>query len=80
MNIENNGARYTEYRQWESMKHLPYDYEHDGLARKVLSHKIWDTENPVLKRIVGVWETSLVWCMKCADILCNYKNYLYRNR
>ena len=80
MEIKNNGERYSEYRKWENMKHLPYDYERDGLIKKVVSNKIWNTDNVVLKSLTNVWEISLVWCMKCVDILNNYKNYLYRNR
>ena len=80
MEIRKNGDRYSEYRQWENLKHLPYNYEQDGLLQKIMSHKIWETDNTVLLSILDVYEKALVWCMKTADILCNYKNYLWHNR
>lgn len=80
METARNGERYSQYYRWENMRHLPYDYDRDGLLKKVVSHKIWETDNPVLRAMLDVWERSLVWCMKAADVLCQYKNYLWLNR
>lgn len=80
MTVNNNGTRYAGYRLWESRKNMPYDYTNDGLLRKIVSRKIWDTNNAVLRSLLGVYEFALIYCMKYADILCNYKNYLWRNR
>ena len=75
-----NGYKYKEYKSWEKSLHKPYDYEDKGLVNHIMSKKIHQTSNPVLKYILQYYEKSLVYCMKYIDILNNYKNYLKNNR
>lgn len=47
-----NGYRYKEYKSWEKSLHKPYDYEDKGLVNHIMSKKIHQTSNPVLKYIL----------------------------
>ena len=80
MEINNNGTRYNNYILWENRKHMPYDYARDGLLNKVLSNKIYNNKNIILKNILNIYEVTIVNILKTVDILNNYKNFLYRNR
>ena len=80
MKVQDNGTYTGNYYIWERKLHQPYDYEHNGLVNRILSHKIYNTTNPFLKYIVEVYERSLIYCMKYADILANFINYNWRNR
>lgn len=80
MKIQENGTYTSRYRLWERKLHQPYDYAHDGLVNKILSHKIYNTTNPFLRYILNIYEQSLVYCMRYVDILANFINYNWRNR
>jgi len=80
MKIQDNGTYTGNYYVWERKLHQPYDYEHNGLVNRILSHKIHDTSNPFLKYMVDVYERSLVYCMKYIDMLANFINYNKWNR
>lgn len=75
-----NGTRYNRYRKWNSTLHQPYDYENDGLLKHIMSHKLWNSKNPVLQYILGYVEKSLVFCLKVASNLEHFYNYNRNNR
>lgn len=80
MEIRNNGTRFLEYRQWENIKHQPYDYAKNGLLKYIMSSSIVNTTNPALKILLQYVETSLMFVMKYTDILKNFKNIHWKNR
>lgn len=80
MEARNNGTRFSEYRQWERVKNLPYDYAKDGLLNHIMSPAIVNTSNPMLKLVLNYIETSFVFVMKYIDVLKNFKNPHWRNR
>ena len=47
-----NGTRYNEFKLWEDTKNQPYDYKEKGLVNHILSNKIYNTTNPILKFIL----------------------------
>ena len=80
METRNNGMRFFDYRNWENIKHQPYDYTKDGLLQHIMSNSIVNTTNPVLKFLLQYVETSLIFVMKYTDILKNFKNIHWKNR
>lgn len=76
----NNGYSFKNYYEWEDIKNKPYDYEREGLLNKIVSHNISGTKNPVLKKLLGYYESSIVWLLKYTDILKNFKNINWKNR
>lgn len=75
-----NGSRFKEYYKWEIVKNSPYDYEKFGLLKHILSSKIVDSNNKILKIVLKYYENSLVFLMKYVDILKNFKNIYWKNR
>lgn len=75
-----NGTRFNDYRLYETKLHTPYDYANDGLLKYLISPRIRDTKNSVLKFILEYIEKNLVFAMKTADILQNIHNYNWKNR
>lgn len=75
-----NGNRYKIYKQYEHRLHSPYDYETNGLLNRILSNKIYNTTNPILKYILSVYEQSIIYLLKYVDILENFFNYNKFNR
>ena len=80
MEIRSNGTRFLEYRKWENVKNLSYDYAKDGLLKHIMSPAIVNTNNSVLRFLLQYVETSLMFVMKYTDILKNFKNIHWRNR
>ena len=80
MEYRENGTRFRDYSSWEDRKYAPYDYEKNGLNKYILSNKITNTNNPVLKFILNYYEKSIVYVFKYIDILKNFKNYHWKNR
>lgn len=80
MEIHENGYRFNEYYKWEDVKNQPYNYARDGLIKKLLSSHIVNTKNKILKYILSYFEYSLIYMMKTADILKNFKNFNWKNR
>ncbi len=80
MVYKSNGARFKNYSLWETTKQTPYDYERDGLVKRILSKPITDTDNPILQTILKYYETSIVFLLKYIDILKNFKNIHWKNR
>jgi len=80
MIIRENGYYTNRYRLWERKLNQPYDYANDGLLSKILSHKIYESDNPFLKYILDVYEKSLIYGMRYIDLLANFINYNWKNR
>ena len=75
-----NGYRYRDYYLWESTKQTPYNYEREGLVKRLVSKPISQSENPILKLVLQIYETSVVFIFKYIDILKNFKNVHWKNR
>ena len=73
-------TRYKNYTLYESKLHQPYDYERYGFVNKILSNKIVNTNNTILKVILQYYEKSFVFVMKYIDRLKHFKNYNWVNR
>lgn len=80
MNYKENGSRYKDYCEWESTHQTPYNYERLGLLRHLISHKITETPNHVLQKLLLYVEESFVFLMKYVDRLKHFKNYHWKNR
>lgn len=80
MIYNSNGKRYDNYHNWEVVKYNGYNYEKFGLLQKIMSNKIVNTNNNVLKIILNYYETSLIFLMRYVDILKNFKNTCWKNR
>lgn len=80
MEIRQLGTRYNKYYMWEDKKNTPYDYERNGLLNRILSPKIANTDNTVLKIVLQYYEKSLIFLMRYTDILKNFKNIHWKNR
>lgn len=74
------GTRYKNYELFENKLHQPYNYERYGLLNKIVSHKITDTKNTVLKNVLKYYEQSFIFAMKYVDRLKHFKNYNWVNR
>lgn len=75
-----NGYRYDQYKSWEKRLHTPYDYESGGVMNKIVSNRIANTANPILRVLLSFCDQSLVYAMKFTDVLKNFKNYYWKNR
>ena len=75
-----NGTRYRYDYKWEKRKNLPYQYDTEGLLNKIISRRIVDTDNEVLKLVLNFYERSLVFMMKYVDELKHFKNPHWKNR
>lgn len=80
MKVSENGRYYERYRFWEKKKNQPYDYKHEGLLKRIMSHKIIESENAPLQYMLQTLEQSLLYCMNYIDVLNNYFNYNWKNR
>lgn len=79
MEIRQNGYRYTNNFKWETKKNQPYQYAQEGLIKHLLSHKITETNNPVLRFMLKYYESSIIYFFKAADILKNFHNFNWKN-
>lgn len=80
MQYRENGTRYKDYRMWEDRKMIAYNYEQDGLLKHLLSNKIVNSKNPILKIILSYYEQTIIYMLKYVDELKNFKNYHAKNR
>lgn len=80
MEYRDNGIRYENYSEWDSLKNNPYDYKRKGLIRHLLSRTIINTNNETLKIILSYFEQSIVFLLKYVDRLKHFKNYHWKNR
>lgn len=75
-----NGYRYKEYHKWESTKQTPYNYAANGLLKHIMSHKIVESKNHILRVILTYYEKSIIFLLKYVDQLKHFKNYHWKNR
>lgn len=75
-----NGTRYINYCDWEVRKNTPYDYKRKGLLNKILSHKITESNNEILKLILSYYERSIIFLLNYTDELKHFKNPHWKNR
>ena len=75
-----NGDHYRVNKNWDKRLHMPYDYKNKGLINHIMSHKLWNTKNELLKYLLNHVENSLIYVMETADILNNFYNYNWKNR
>ena len=80
MEYRDNNTRYLNYGSWEKKKNEPYDYKRKGLLQHILSHKIVQSENEFLQKILKYYETSIIFVLNYIDRLKNFKNYHWKNR
>jgi hypothetical protein len=80
MEYRDNGTRFKNYCEWENVKNEPYNYERNGLLKYIMSNKIVNTKNFVLRGLLNFFETTLTYIMKYIDKLKNFKNYNWKNR
>lgn len=79
MEQNTNGYRFKDYNMWESTVQTPYDYERNGLVNKIVSKPIHMSKNPVLKIVLQIYESSIVFVLKYIDVLKNFKNIHWKN-
>ena len=79
MEIKENGHRFVNNYKWEELKNQPYAYAQEGLIKHLLSHKIVESKNPLLKFVLDYYESSLVYFLKAADSLKNFHNFNWKN-
>ena len=75
-----NGTRFKDYKLWEVTKQTPYDYENEGLVKRIVSKPIANTDNPVLQIVLKFYESSIVFVLKYTDILKHFKDVHWKNR
>ena len=80
MEYTENGTRFKNNCLWESTKQTPYNYEKYGLIQHILSSRIANSKNHILKVILKYYEQSIVFMLKYVDRLKNFKNYHWKNR
>lgn len=80
MKIRLNGTRYEYLRHYERKLHMPYDYKHEGINKRIMSHKIYNTKNPILRSVLVVYEKNIVFILNYVDVLQNIFNYNWKNR
>lgn len=80
MEVLRNGTRFDNYRLYETKLHTRYDYANEGLLRHLVSPRIRNTKNPILRFMLAYIEQSLIFSMKSVDILQNFYNYNWKNR
>lgn len=80
MEYRDNGTRYENYSEWDSLKNNLYDYKRKGLIRHLLSKTIINTNNDTLKIMLTYFEQSIIFVLKYVDRLKHFKNYHWKNR
>jgi hypothetical protein len=50
-----NGMRFKYYHEWETTNNKPYNYERYGLLKHLLSSRIINTENNILKYLINYY-------------------------
>lgn len=80
MEYRENGSRYNRYYLWDNVKNQEYDYKNKGLIQYIMSSKIVNSENHILRTILSYFEQSIVFLLKYVDRLKHFKNYHWKNR
>ena len=80
MEYRENGSRYNRYYLWDNVKNQEYDYKNKGLIQYIMSSKIVNSENHILRTILSYFEQSIIFLLKYVDRLKHFKNYHWKNR
>ena len=80
MEYRENGSRYNRYYLWDNIKNQEYDYKNKGLIQYIMSSKIANSENHILRTILSYFEQSIIFLLKYVDRLKHFKNYHWKNR
>lgn len=80
MKTYKNGKRFDALKPYHMMKNNPYDYEHNGLIRHLISKVIYDTRNPITKFMIDTFEKDMIFLLKYVDVLMNFTNIYVKNR
>ena len=80
MKTYKNGKRFDTLKSYYMMKNNPYDYEHNGLIRHLISKVVYDTKNPITKFMIDTFEKDIVFLLKYVDVLMNFTNIYVKNR
>lgn len=80
MEYRENGSRYDNYYLWDNVKNSEYDYKRKGLVQYIMSSKIVNSENHILRTILSYFEQSIIFLLKYVDRLKHFKNYNWKNR
>ena len=80
MVYKTNGDRYKNYYKCDDVKNSAYNYEREGLLKHIMSKRIVETDNYVLRLMLDYYERSLVFLMRYVDELRNFKNIHWKNR
>lgn len=80
MEYRENGSRYDNYYLWDDVKNSEYDYKRKGLVQYIMSSKIVNSENHILRTILSYFEQSIIFVLKYVDRLKHFKNYHWKNR
>ena len=75
-----SGTRYRYYYKWETKKNSPYNYDTEGLLKRIMSKVIINNDNIVLQEMLNFYDRSLVFMMKSIDYLKHFKNPHWKNR
>jgi hypothetical protein len=80
MKTYKNGKRFDALKSYNMMKNNPYDYEHNGLIRHLISKVVYETKNPITKFMIDTFEKDIVFLLKYVDVLMNFTNIYVKNR
>ena len=64
----------------DNVKNQEYDYKNKGLIQYIMSSKIVNSENHILRTILSYFEQSIIFLLKYVDRLKHFKNYHWKNR
>ena len=80
MKTYKNGKRFEALKPYNMMKNNPYDYEHNGLIRHLISKVVYETKNQITKFMIDTFEKDMVFLLKYVDVLMNFTNIYVKNR
>lgn len=75
-----NGTRYRYNYKWEQKNNSNYEYDTEGLLNKIMSKRIVESKNEVLRLVLNYFERSVVFILKYVDELKHFKNPHWKNR
>lgn len=82
--IRTNGTRFEQYYKSEfyreKTKNPAYNYESNGILVNIMSHKIIESHNKFLQKILDFVEKSLLYLLKYTDELKRFKDVHWKNR
>ena len=73
MEYRENGSRYNRYYLWDNAKNQEYDYKNKGLIQYIMSSKIVNSENhilrTILRKICHLYQNAYIQAifLKCAS-------------